>query len=313
MTHQEILQQADAILQERRRKSAHELRERELRALERKEYADVASALRRAQNDYAKALAFALKNCDKIGAEVEKLQRNYDATVQKLGLDLTLHPTCDQCKDSGYLADGTQCECRRAIVRDLLRKSCVIADMPPFTFNDHSPKGLPQKQAQWLDQLYAFAKRYGAQFSDAKTKCVLLYGTPGTGKSALLSAVGNDLLDRGYSVCYLPAYRFHETVLSRHLSPKLPPSDVYKAMFESDILLLDDLGTEPLYRNVTLESLLYLLDHRLAQGKPTWITTNLQPDALFGRYGERIVSRLTDKRYARVWEMQGENIRKYKR
>lgn len=313
MDKQEIYLQADRILNVRRMNASQDWHKRESEAMEIAEFANVASALRRAQNNYAKARAFGLKECDKIATEVEKLQQNYDATVQKLGLDLKLHPTCDQCNDSGYLTDGKECACRRAIVRDLLRKSCVIADMPPFTFNDHAPKGLPQKQAQWLDQLYAFAKRYGAQFSGAKTKCVLLYGTPGTGKSALLSAVGNDLLDRGYSVCYLPAYRFHETVLSRHLSPKLPPSDVYKAMFESDILLLDDLGTEPLYRNITMESLLYLLDHRLAQGKATWLSSNLTVENLQSRYGERIVSRLTDKSYSQVWQMQGENIRKYKR
>ena len=66
-------------------------------------------------------------------------------------------------------------------------------------------------------------------------------------------------------------------------------------MIDADLLVIDDLGTEPLYKNVTIEYLLSLISNRLENNKHFIITTNLSSAELIERYNERLISRLSDK------------------
>ena len=69
---------------------------------------------------------------------------------------------------------------------------------------------------------------------------------------------------------------------------------------DCDLLVIDDLGTEQIYKNVTLEYLLSTISERILAQKHTIITTNLTPEELLDRYGDRLYSRLMDKRIGRA-------------
>ena len=60
---------------------------------------------------------------------------------------------------------------------------------------------------------------------------------------------------------------------------------------ETDLLIIDDLGTEML-SNFAQSALYNLINTRLAAGRPTVVSTNLGEDELQARYGDRIASRL---------------------
>ena len=64
---------------------------------------------------------------------------------------------------------------------------------------------------------------------------------------------------------------------------------------DAPLLLIDDLGTEPLMNNVTVTQLFNLLNERQLAGRHTVISTNLNPRELQERYTERIASRLLDE------------------
>ena len=75
------------------------------------------------------------------------------------------------------------------------------------------------------------------------------------------------------------------------------------------LLVLDDLGTEPVIPNVSEESLFAVLNERIGRRLPTVLATNLDFSALQQRYGERVFSRLTDSAATRVLRLEGENLR----
>ena len=76
------------------------------------------------------------------------------------------------------------------------------------------------------------------------------------------------------------------------------------------LLLIDDLGSEPMVKNITREYLFTLINERIAAGKGTVIATNLSPDDLEEVYGERVRSRLTDQHRSIVLKFSGKDLRK---
>ena len=61
---------------------------------------------------------------------------------------------------------------------------------------------------------------------------------------------------------------------------------------DNDVLVIDDLGSENILKNVTENYLDNLLNERMTSGKLTFVSTNCGLDDLRDRYGERIFSRL---------------------
>ena len=77
----------------------------------------------------------------------------------------------------------------------------------------------------------------------------------------------------------------------------------------ADLLVIDDLGSEPRYRNVTCEYLLLVLEERSSRKLSTVITTNLSPDDIMRQYNERIYSRMCDKRGSLFLPFTGDDLR----
>ena len=75
------------------------------------------------------------------------------------------------------------------------------------------------------------------------------------------------------------------------------------------LLLIDDLGTEPLMENITVTQLFNLLNERQNAKRHTVISTNLSVLELKARYTERITSRLLDETSCKLVKFIGEDIR----
>ena len=70
--------------------------------------------------------------------------------------------------------------------------------------------------------------------------------------------------------------------------------DNYENLFDCDLLIIDDLGTE-LTNSFTNSELFNILNTRLLAGKKTIISTNLSPIQLGEIYTQRIFSRVFDR------------------
>ncbi len=80
-------------------------------------------------------------------------------------------------------------------------------------------------------------------------------------------------------------------------------------LYETELLLIDDLGTEPLIENVTVEELFNLINERQNDGMCTVLSTNLNLSELKRRYTERVVSRLLDRQHCQALHFLGRDIR----
>ena len=86
--------------------------------------------------------------------------------------------------------------------------------------------------------------------------------------------------------------------------------DLYKYIYNSELLIIDDLGTE-LTNNFVLSQLFEIINQRHISGLATLISTNLSMKQLRDKYSERIMSRIVAN-YT-VFNIYGDNIRYQKR
>ena len=75
------------------------------------------------------------------------------------------------------------------------------------------------------------------------------------------------------------------------------------------LLVLDDLGSEPVIPNVSFEWLFAVINERTLAGLATVCSTNLTLSQLQTRYDDRFMSRLCDKNTTQVLHLTGENLR----
>ena len=121
--------------------------------------------------------------------------------------------------------------------------------------------------------------------------------------------MANKFLADDRSVCFVSAFDLNESFLKYHTSFDKTKYLWIEPFIESDILFIDDLGTEPLLNNVTRNYLYLVLSERERFLRPVVITTNLLPSDLMSRYDERIFSRLGNNKYSYMWFIDGDDLR----
>ena len=297
-----------AELAELRRAEQDDAARRLAKARENKDFADAERALAKANIALASARARG-EDASKLETGLQKAQATYDRVLKKLGADVSVRYRCGKCRDAGFDKDGDPCECVKAQFIEMLKKECGAENIPPFTFADDRSASLDCSQKEELGLLYKRFRQFCDGFDKTSVKVIFLCGKPGIGKSSLAYAAANELLSRGRSVCCLTAFEFNNAMLKYHTSPLAARAAIMEPVTDSDLLIIDDLGTENVLRNVTCEYLYNVVDSRISRGKKTIVTSNLTPEALMARYGERTISRMLNKSYAKAYLLSGDNLR----
>lgn len=210
-------------------------------------------------------------------------------------------PHCSKCNDTGR-KDGAICSC-------VINMIASAADYDGATFADSNLDvfGEDKKSAQ---AAYDYVRSWCEKFPDTKKLNILLLGGTGTGKTFLAECAASELKSRGYGVMFLTAFAFVNKMLLYHTSPVNEKLDHILPVLDCDLLVIDDLGTESLLKNVTVECLHNVLNERVKHGKHTLITTNLDDKGVSERYGERIASRLFDRRTTQGFALAQTDLRK---
>ena len=245
---------------------------------------------------------------DKAGEkQLKALEEKRDKWLKEHNLSIVPQFTCPVCGDTG-VKDGGRCECVKELFRTLV-KTRSRGNLPPFTFADNRIASMQYCRGETLEKAYALYKRYCVEFPENRIKCTIISGGVGNGKTCLMSAVGNALADRGFSVLYTTAFLFNKKLLEYHTSDLTAKAHILDEFLNADMLMIDDLGTEQIYKNVTLEYMYDIFDTRFSEAKAVMITTNLTNDEILDRYGERIYSRLFNKNYSSFKRINGDDLR----
>ncbi len=212
---------------------------------------------------------------------------------------LELHYDCPHCRDTGYIGNE-KCACFIQEEIDLLYTQADLKDIlnrenfSTFSTAFYSDKLTdPASNATALDlanralaQAHAFVERFG----DAHEN-LLLYGNTGVGKTFLTNCIAKELLDRRFSVLYFSATTLFETLAKNTFEQHLDEEDTSSYIFNCDLLIIDDLGTE-MSNSFVLSKFFDVINRRHLAGKSTLISTNLSVEALKETYTERSSSRI---------------------
>ena len=125
------------------------------------------------------------------------------------------------------------------------------------------------------------------------------------------NCIANELLKRGKTVLYQTAPVLLESVINYKLNrSKDISNDIDKSVLETDLLIIDDLGTETL-NSMKLSELFNIINTRILNLNhkitKTIISTNLNINEIFTNYEERIGSRIAG--YYDIYFFFGDDLR----
>ena len=80
-----------------------------------------------------------------------------------------------------------------------------------------------------------------------------------------------------------------------------------------DLLAIDDLGSEPMMRGVTVGSIYHVISERHNASRPMILSTNCSVQQLYEKYEDRIAARLCDQSRMTIIEFVGTDVRRFAR
>ncbi len=203
---------------------------------------------------------------------------------------------CRKCNDTGFIM-GKRCSCYDRHLADIVYEESdfheMLSDCSFFTydsslFDDKAVDPEYQKTVkQNMDNNLKLAKRYVSDFP-IHTENLYLYGPSGTGKTFLAIAMARALLDEGNLVVYRTASQLMDDIKEIKFRDN---RELENLMMESDLLIIDDLGTE-MTSDLAKTEIFNLVNRRLIRKKKMIISSNLKLDNIRDKYSERLSSRL---------------------
>jgi DNA replication protein DnaC len=262
--------------------------------------------------DHARSQLFSDLGARKITAaegkrRLEAISTEEQEILSSLGLSadaLTLHVRCELCNDTGYVGPTHQpCACR-LLYRERLRGSDGVNERE--TFPNFSEEIFPTaEQKKRTMNAKTICERYAKALPSPEKPNLLLLGMPGLGKSFLGNAIAYEALLRGVDAERVTAYAFVQAVL-KDIRERTEHTQRYQRV---PLLVLDDLGSEPIIPNVSFEWLFAVINERTLAGRATVCSSNLPLKQLSDFYDERFMSRLCDRNTTQVLRLTGENLR----
>jgi DNA replication protein DnaC len=202
------------------------------------------------------------------------------------------------CDGSGFLVDeasntASDCGCRAARIAGARTRSLagriprryqgVSFDRPPVS-------DIARTAPEQIRTVKRYVREIEAQLDSGRG--LWIQGDVGTGKTTLAMLVSKAALDAGRSVAIYSLPRLLN-LLRESMDSDRGMVDFMDRLTAVDLLHLDDLGAEN-QTDWVLEQLYSIVNSRYEAERAIVATTNLMPDELSQRLGERTVSRLVE-------------------
>lgn len=242
---------------------------------------------------------------EKLEVKLEKLNQEYDEILMRIGLkrkDFEPKYECDKCQDTGFVKNKI-CSCfNQELINEAFKQSNLskIKEENFETFDygyystcsDKEKYGIEKSPLENIDGIRKLAYKFSHNLDDPAQKNLLFTGSTGLGKTFLANCIASEAIKQGRSVIYQTApilldkmvdykFKFNKTEAER---------EEYDKIFDVDLLIIDDLGTESM-NSAKFSELFNILNTRLLKNKKILISTNLAPQEIKKEYEERIFSR----------------------
>lgn len=240
---------------------------------------------------------------DRLKLHIQKLGTERASILQKGGYPadyLELTYTCPYCHDTGYI-DNQKCQCFKKAEIDLLYTQSNLQgileeeNFSTFSYNyysddirDASGKSSLERIHRVTEICHRFIREFDQTFSN-----LFFYGDTGVGKTFLSHCIAKELLDTTHSVIYFSAQELFQNFADKRFNRNGETTDSTEHIYDCDLLIIDDLGTE--LTNAFVNSELFsCINERLINQKSTIISTNLPLESFASVYSERIFSRISN-------------------
>ena len=263
-----------------------------------------------------------------LNSQIDTLKDEKNKLLKKLKLPedyLVPNFKCKICEDTGIIGSITgskSCSCFRQKLIDYTYNQAQIynIDKENFdTFNEnvfsdvvdekaYSSKKSPRENILVIKEI---AENFVEKFDDKNTKNLMFTGGTGLGKTFLSNCIAKAVLDKGKTVLYQTSGRLMDLIMDyRKGEVENFDESQYEELFNVDLLIIDDLGTENMTEARRAE-LFNILNTRLLNSSKkhtkTLISTNKDLKELVNYYDQRIVSRILG--YFEVCRFFGSDLR----
>lgn len=260
---------------------------------------------------------------DLLKQKLALLKENKHSILKNMNLtesDLLPKYECSICNDTGYIhSNGNfiMCSCLKQKLINISYNKCNInkldfENFSTFNINMYSDEVNEQKYHSSVSPrqniliIKKIIDNFISDFDNPKGKNLLFTGSPGLGKTFLSNCIAKELIDNGKIVLYQTAPIMLDNIIDCKFSKNNIPKDFLNNVLNSDLLIIDDLGTESI-NNIKFTELFNIINTRILNNKKTIISTNLSIQNLFSIYDERIVSRIVG--YYNICKFFGDDIR----
>ncbi len=265
--------------------------------------------------------------------KIDSLKKEKEAILKENHIDTNyLKPQyeCPLCKDTGYVQKENyqteMCSCLKQKLLDISFNKSNMSNLDKenfSTFNEllFSNEANPGKYRFSISprenmlRIKEKSLEFVQNFDNPDYKNLLFSGNTGLGKTFLSNCIANEVLKLGKTVLYQTAPVLLENIIDYKLNKqKANLEDINKSVLETDLLIIDDLGTESL-NSMKLSELFTIINTRILNLNhkitKTIISTNLNINEIFSKYEERIGSRIAG--YYDIYCFFGDDIRFKKR
>lgn len=268
-------------------------------------------------------------NCislDNFSQKIEELKEEKIHILSQNNLELNyLQPfyDCPICNDTGYIQTSQyktiMCSCLKQKLLDIAFNKSNICNLDKENFDtfnaslfsdEINPKFniSPKKN---IINIKNKSLDFVSNFDNVNCKNLLFTGNTGLGKTFLSNCIANEVLKKGKTVLYQTAPVLLENIIDYKMSKqKSSLENINQSVLETDLLIIDDLGTESL-NSMKLSELFNIINSRILNLNnkitKTIISTNLNIKEIFNKYEERIGSRIAG--YYDIYCFFGDDLR----
>lgn len=235
-----------------------------------------------------------------------KMEKAYLLTENNIPLDyLDVKYECSKCQDTGYLPNGNKCNClKQSFINKAYEMSNIEGVLKKENFQTFDINIFPDEPFEEesmtprdnMKNISSISEGFVNNFDENNDENLLFYGTTGLGKTFMCNCIAKALLDKNKIVIYQTAFKILEIIEKRRFGrdSKRFKDEEYDLLFDAELLIIDDLGTE-LSNTFTNTEIFNIVNTRLLGSKKTIISTNLTPKEISDTYTDRIFSRILEK------------------
>lgn len=277
-------------------------------------------------------LTSGLKNVenDRLETQILELKKEKEKIFSQNNIkpeDIMPKYECEKCKDTGFISFSNKktqmCSCLKQRLINISYNKSNLSNLQKENFQNFNLNRFSNEvnidkykmnisPRENINQIKEAALNFIKNFDDPNTKNLFFTGNTGLGKTYMTNCIANEILKKGKTVLYQTAPVLLETIIDNKFNKYKTSNtnDFYNQVLETDLLIIDDLGTE--YQNaIKLSELFTILNARALNLNNkltrTIISTNLSIEQIFSIYEERIGSRIAG--FYDIYYFFGEDLR----